>query len=150
MKKTEELSRELTELITATKEGRVRWNLQVQTTEANDPSQKPIEKEDDTEWTVDECYVSYYCQYKGRDFCMITYEMLKTAGDKVNSSNMVFCPPLGIRFFDLHTLLPYSIETSAVLLGQIHQLWVMLLDMYKVDKSSLYLDVRPGQLKIED
>ena len=150
MKKQEELSRELAELILATKEGKIRWNLQVQTTEANDSSKKPIEKEDGVEWAVDECYVSYYCQYKGKDFCMISYEMLKTSGDKVMSGNMVFCPPLGVRFFDLHTLLPYSVETSAVLLEQIHQLWIMLLDMYKADKGSVYLDVRSGQLTIED
>lgn len=150
MKRQEELSRELTELITATKEGKIRWNLQVQTTEANDAAEKPVERENGVEWTIDECYVSYYCEYKGKEFCMITYEMIKTAGEKVTSGNMVFCPPLGVRFFDLRTLMPYSVETSAVLLGQIHQLWVLLLDMYKVDKGSIYLDVRPGTLTIED
>lgn len=150
MKKQEELSRELAELITETKEGRIRWNLQVQTTEANPMSEKPMENEDGIEWAIDECYVSYYCQYKGKEFCMITYEMIKTSEDKVVSSNMVFCPPLGVRFFDLHTLLPYSVETSAVLLDQIHQLWVMILDMYKTDKGSVYLDVHPGRLTIED
>ena len=81
---------------------------------------------------------------------MITYELIKTAGDRITSSNMVFLPPLGMRYFDLRTLLPHSVETSAVLLDQIHQLWVMLLDMYKVDKGSIYLDVKPGKLTIED
>ena len=81
---------------------------------------------------------------------MITYEMIKTAGERVVTSNMVFLPPLGIRFFDLRTLLPYSIEVSNVLLEQIHQLWVLLFDMYKVDRGSIYLNVRPGVLKIED
>lgn len=114
MKRQEELSRELTELITATKEGKIRWNLQVQTTEANDAAEKPVERENGVEWTIDECYVSYYCEYKGKEFCMITYEMIKTAGEKVTSGNMVFCPPLGVRFFDLRTLMPYSVETSAV------------------------------------
>lgn len=150
MKKQEELSRELAELISETKAGRIRWNLQVQTTEANDPSEKPKEIENGVEWTVDECYVSYYCQYKGKEFCMITYEMIKKSEENVMSSNMVFCPPLGVRFFDLHTLLPHSVEASAVLLEQIHQLWVMLLDLYKTDKGSIYLDVRPGKLTIED
>ena len=69
---------------------------------------------------------------------------------KVKSSNMVFLPPLGMRFFDIHALLPYSIEVSNVLLDAIHRLWVMLLDMYKVDKGSIYLNVRPGTLTIED
>lgn len=150
MKKQEELCRELTELMKETKAGKIRWNVEVQTTEANAPEEKPVETEDGIDWTIDECYVSYYCTYKGKEFCMITYELIKTSGENVTTSNMVFVPPLGMRFFDLHTLLPYSVETSAVLLGQIHQLWVMLLDMYKVDKSSLYLDVRPAVLTIED
>lgn len=148
--KKEELSRRIAELLAETKAGRVRWNVEVQTTEANEASEKPIEVESGVEWTIDECYVSYYCKHRNKDFCMITYELIKTAGDKVTSSNMVFVPPLGIRLFDLRTLLPHSVETSPVLLDQIHQLWVLLLDMYKVDKSSLYLDVRPGRLTIDD
>lgn len=146
----EELGKRIAELIAETKEGRVRWSVEVQTTEANDASEKPKEVENGVEWTIDECYVSYYCKYKDRDFCMITYELIKTAGEKVTSSNMVFFPPLGVRYFDLRTLLPHSVETSAVLLEQIHQLWVLLLDMYKVDRGSIYLDVRPGKLTIED
>lgn len=148
--KQEQLCHKLAELMGATKEGKVRWNVEVQTTEANDSSDKPVELENGVEWTVDECYVSYYCKYHDAEFCMITYELIKTAGEKVISSNMVFLPPLGVRYFDLRTLLPHSIETSAVLLEQIHQLWVLLLDMYKVDKGSIYLDVRPGKLTIED
>lgn len=148
--KQEELSRKLAELITLTRDGKVRWSVEVQTTEANDAAEKPIEVENGIEWTIDECYVSYYCKYRDKEFCMITYELIKTAGEKVVTSNMVFMPPLGVRFFDLRTLLPHSVETSAVLLSQIHQLWELLLDMYKVDKSSLYLDVRPGTLVIED
>ncbi len=146
----EELSKRITELITATKEGKIRWSVEVQTTEANDSSEKPKEVEHGVEWTIDECYVSYYCKYREKEFCMITYELMKTAGDKVASSNMVFLPPLGMRYFDLRTLLPHSVETSAVLLDQIHHLWVLLLDMYKVDKGSIYLNVSPGKLTIED
>ncbi|MDD6306742.1 MAG: hypothetical protein PUA75_07310 [Clostridiales bacterium] len=150
MKKQDELFHEIVELMKETKENNLRWSVEVQTTEGNDPEEKPVEVEDGINWTVDECYVSYYCKYKGKDFCMITYEMIKTSGDKVTTSNMVFLPPLGMRFFDLRTLLPYSIEVSNVLLDQIHKLWVMLFDMYKVDKGSIYLDIKPGVLKIED
>ena len=107
--KQQELSRKLGELITETKAGKVRWNVEVQTTEANEASEKPVEKENGIEWTVDECYVCYYCKYRNQDFCMITYELIKTAGDKVATTNMVFVPPLGIRFFDLRTLLPHSV-----------------------------------------
>lgn len=148
--KQETLSHKLTECMKETKEGKIRWNVEVQTTEANDPMEKPVETENGVEWIVDECYVSYYCKYHGEEFCMITYELIKTADEKTKTSNMVFLPPLGMRFFDLRTLLPYSVETSPVLLEQIHQLWVLLLDMYKVDRGSLYLDVRPGKLTIED
>ena len=62
-----------------TKEGRIRWSVEVMTTEANPAEEKPVEHEDGLDWTIDECYVSYYCKYKGKDFCLITYEMLKTA-----------------------------------------------------------------------
>ena len=148
--KQETLCHKLTELIKETKDGRIRWNVEVQTTETNDVSEKPVEVENGVEWTIDECYVSYYCKYRGEEFCMITYELIKTAGTETVTSNMVFLPPLGVRFFDLRTLLPHSVEVSPVLLEQIHQLWVMLLDMYKADKGSLYLDVRPGKLTIED
>ena len=148
--KQDALNHKMTELLAATKDGKVRWSVQVQTTEANDPAAKPVETEDGVDWVLDECYVSYYCQYRGEEFCLISSELIKTAGERVATSNMVFLPPLGMRYFDLRTLLPYSVEASAVLLDQIHQLWVMLLDMYKVDRGSLYLDVNPGVLTIED
>lgn len=148
--KQEELIRKISELTAETKAGKIRWSVEVQTTEANDPADKPKEVEHGVEWTIDECYVSYYCKYRNTDFCMITYEMLKTAGDEVTSSNMVFVPPLGVRYFDLRTLLPYSLQVSAVLLEQIHQLWIILMDMHQADKGSIYLDVRRGKMTIED
>lgn len=150
MKKQQELIREITELMSATRDGQVRWDLLVQTTEANDPSEKPVEVEDGVSWTIDECYVSYYCKHRGKEFCMVTYELLKTSGELTSSGNMIFLPPLGLRFFDLHTLLPYSVECSPVLLDAVHKLWVMLMDMHQVDKGSIYLDVRAGKTTIED
>ena len=118
--------------------------------EHNNASEKPIEVEDGVSWTIDECYVSYVCKYKGKDFCMITYEMIKTANNKVQTTNLVFLPPMGIRAFHLQTLLPYAITTSNVLANQIHNLWELLLVQYKTDKASVYLDVVPGTLVIED
>ena len=97
MKRPEELSHMLTEMYNDTKDGKIHWNISVQTTENNEVSEKPVEVEDGVSWTIDECYVSYYCKYKGQDFLMITYEMIKTAGDKVHTTNMIFLPPLGIR-----------------------------------------------------
>ena len=97
--KQEELCRKLTEMIAETKAQKLSWRLEVQTTEGNDASEKPIEEEHGTKWTIDECYASYSCNYRGKEFCMITYELLKKSGDKERSSNLVFLPPEGIRFF---------------------------------------------------
>lgn len=150
MKKQEVLCRELAEMIKETKAGKIRWSVEVQTSEANKESEKLVEEVDGIHWTVDECYVSYFCKFRDQEFCMITYEMIKTAGSRTASTNMVFLPPLGMRLFNLHTLLPYSMEISNVLISQIRMLWEMLLDMYKVDKSSVYLDVKPATVTIED
>ena len=148
--KQEELCRKLTEMIAETKAQKLSWRLEVQTTEGNDASEKPIEEEHGTKWTIDECYASYSCNYRGKEFCMITYELLKKSGDKERSSNLVFLPPEGIRFFDLHTLLPYSVEMSAVLADHIHQLWLLLMEQYKEKCPGVELIVRSGTLTIED
>ena len=146
----EDLAKQLTEMVKETKAGRVKWEVKCQTTEYNDPASKPQVEEDGVLWTVDECYVSYYCQYKGNEFLMITYEMIHTTADKVKTTNLVFLPPLGIRFFDIHALLPYSVEASKVLTYQIHTLWTMLVDMYKANPASVSLDVSERVLTIED
>ena len=140
MKRPEELSHMLTEMYNDTKDGKIRWNLSVQTTENNEVSEKPVEVEDGVSWTIDECYVSYYCKYKGQDFLMITYEMIKTAGDKVHTTNMIFLPPLGIR----------AVQASGVLANQIHNLWELLLAMKKADPESVFMEVSAGKLVIED
>ena len=87
---------------------------------------------------------------EGKEFLMITYEMLHTAQDKVKSTNLVFLPPLGIRYFDIHTLLPYAVETSNMLSYQVQTLWTLLLDMYKKNPASVALDVSERVLTIED
>lgn len=150
MRNAEELSRQLTEMYKETKEGKLHWNIQVQTTEHNALSEKPVETEDGIAWIVDECYVSYVCKYRGQDFCMVSYELIKTAGDKVQTTNLVFMPPMGIRAFHLQTLLPYAVPASQVLASRIKNLWELLIQMYKSDHTSVYLDVIRGTLKIED
>ena len=150
MKKPEELSHMLTEMYDMTREGKIHWNISVQTTENNEMSEKPVEVEDGISWTVDECYVSYYCKYKGQDFLMITYEMIKTAGEKVHTTNMVFLPPLGIRVFQLPMLLPYAVQASGVLVNQIRNLWELLLTMKKANPESVFMEVTAGKLVIED
>lgn len=150
MKKEEELLKQLMDMTKDTKAGKIHWDVKCQTTEYNDAANKPQVMEDDILWTVDECYVSYYCEYKGNEFLMITYEMLHTAGDKVKTTNLVFLPPLGIRYFDIHTLLPYAMETSNMLSYQVQTLWSLLLDMYKANPDSVALDVSERVLTIED
>ena len=150
MKRPEELSRMLTEMYEQTKEGKIHWNISVQTTENNDTAEKPVEVEDGVSWTIDECYVSYYCKFKGQEFLMITYEMIKNAGEKVHTTNMIFLPPLGIRVFQLQTLLPYAVQASGVLANQIHNLWELLIAMKKADAESVFMEVTQAKLVIED
>ena len=81
---------------------------------------------------------------------MITYEMIHTAGDKRQTTNLVFLPPLGIRYFDISTLLPYSVPASNILIYEIHTLWLLLLEMYKSDNTSVELDASSRELMIEE
>lgn len=150
MKKEDELLKQLMDMIKDTKAGKIKWDVKCQTTEYNDAATKPQVMEDDMLWTVDECYVSFYCEYKGKEFLMITYEMLHTAADKVKTTNLIFLPPLGIRYFDINTLLPYSLEANNMLSYQIKSLWSMLLEMYKANPASVALDVSERVLTIED
>ena len=90
MKREDELLKELTDMIKETKKGQLKWKLTCKTTEYNDEAVKPTVTEDGITWTVDECYVSYECTYKGSDFVMITYEMIHTAGDKSTDNQPCF------------------------------------------------------------
>ena len=150
MKREDELVKQLAEMTKDTKTGKIHWKIECQTTEYNDADTKPQVEEDGIFWTVDECYVSYLCEYKGKEFLMITYEMIHTAGDKVKTTNLVFLPPLGVRYFDIHTLLPYSVDASQMLIYQIHTLWTMLVDMYNANPSSVTMNVNERVLTIED
>lgn len=150
MKKEEELIKQLQEMSKDTRLGKIHWDIKCQTTEYNDADSKPTTEEDGITWTVDECYVSYYCEYKGREFLMITYEMIHTAGAEVKTTNLVFLPPLGIRYFDIHTLLPYAVETSNMLTYQVQSLWKQLLDMYRANPESVSMDASERLLTIED
>ena len=149
MTKEQSLVRDLTEMIKDTKAGKVNWKVICQTTEYNDISTKPTTVEDDVTWIVDECYVSYECEYKGKTFVMISYEMIHSAGDKKNTTNLIFLPPLGIRYFDINVLLPYSVEADKMLVYEVNQLWLTILDMYKNKAENISLDVSPRELVIE-
>ncbi len=148
--KQDVLIRRMAEMIAATQDGKLSWRVEAQSTEANDESEKPHEEHDGIEWTIDECFVGYSCTFRGEDFCMVTYELIRTAGERVATSNMVFLPPKGVRYFDLRTLLPHAIETSPVLLDQIHQLWLALNDRAKAGAGDVEIRYSRGTLSIED
>ena len=149
MKKEEELLRLIPDLVKETKKGCLNWKIVCQTTEYNEVNKKPIINEEGIEWIVDECYVSYECEYKGKTFVMISYEMIHSAGDKKNTTNLIFLPPLGIRYFDINVLLPYSVEADKMLVYEVNQLWLTILDMYKNKAENISLDVSPRELVIE-
>ena len=151
MKKEDELFRQLTDLLKDTQAGKVRWDVKCQKTEYNDKAKKPVEKDaEGVEWTVDECFVSYYCLYKGKEFLMITYEMIHSAGDKVRTTNMIFLPPLGIRFFDVNTLLPYAVEVNQMLSYQAHMLWLSCVETYRNHPDRIAFDMSERTLSIEE
>jgi hypothetical protein len=149
MKKQEELMHHLSDMVKETKAGKLHWKIDCQTTEYNPVEEKPVVEEDGVNWTVDECYVSYFCEYKGQEFLMISYEMIHSAGTRKKTTNLIFLPPLGIRVFDIHTLLPYAVETSQVLAYDVHMLWLTILEEYRKNPDSITLNVDERKLTIE-
>lgn len=148
MMKPEELTQTLINMRKETQEGRLHWKLEVQTTEGNE--EKYTAEEDGVVWLVDECYTSFLCEYQGREFCMITYEMIKSNTEETRTVNYVFLPPLGIRLFSLHTLLPHSIEANAVLIAHIHALWELLAELVKNNSEQVEFRVREASVNIEE
>ena len=141
MKKEAELLRSVTELIKETQSGHKFWEIQCQTTEYKDPAEKQVEKEDGIDWTVDECFVSYHCTHQDKEFLMITYEKLYANGETRKSENLIFLPPLGIRFFDLGTLAPYAVKADQMLIYDIHMLWLSILEQYRKNPQSANITV---------
>lgn len=146
--KPEELTQMLMKMRKETQEGKLHWKLEVQTTEGNE--EKYTVEEDGVVWCVDECYTSFFCEYQGSEFCMITYEMIKDSGEEMRTVNYVFLPPLGLRLFSLHTLLPHSIEVNAVLLSQIHVLWELLMELAKSESGQVQLSLMEGTVNVEE
>lgn len=149
MKKEEQLLKELTDLVKETKEGRVQWDVQCQTTEYNDPSLKPFEEEGKERWIIDECFVSYHCIHNGREFLLITYEQIYTCGEKKKSCNLIFEPPLGIRFFDVDILAPYAVKADQMLVYEAHILWLTILEEYKKNPEKIRFDISPRELVLK-
>lgn len=146
--KPEELLQTLMKMHKDTKEGKLNWRLDVQTTEGNE--EKYTMEEEGKIWNVDECYVSYHCNYRGKEFCLITYEMIKTCGKQIHTINYLFLPPLGIRLFSLETLIPHSVQTDAVLISQVHMLWELLMELVKKKSPQVEFHITEASVNIED
>lgn len=143
------LQREIGKMVMETQAGRLNWKIDVSTTEFNEPASKPVIDVDGEKWTSDECYVSYYCQYRGEEFLMITYEMISKCGPKTKSTNLVFLPPLGVRFFELNSLIPHTVEADQMLTYSIHQLWMAILDAKKKRPEQITLDADSRELSFD-
>ena len=140
MKKSAELLKKLPDLVKETKENKLQWKIEFQTTEYNDPSEKPTEQIDGKDWLLDECFVSYHCEYKGKEFLLITYEQIASFEDKKKSYNLAFVPPLGNRFFDVDLLAPYAVELDQMLAYEIHMLLLTILEKLKEHSKNIRKD----------
>lgn len=150
MKKSTELLKKLPDLVKETKENKLQWKIEFQTTEYNDPSEKPTEQIDGKDWLLDECFVSYHCEYKGKEFLLITYEQIASFEDKKKSYNLAFVPPLGNRFFDVDLLAPYAVELDQMLAYEIHMLWLTILEKLKEHSKNITIDVSPRDSAVEN
>lgn len=150
MKKSAELLKKLPDLVKETKENKLQWKIEFQTTEYNDSSEKPTEQIDGKDWLLDECFVSYHCEYKGKEFLLITYEQIASFEDKKKSYNLAFVPPLGNRFFDVDLLAPYAVELDQMLAYEIHMLWLTILEKLKEHSKNITIDVSPRDSAVEN
>ena len=150
MKKSAELLKKLPDLVKETQENKLQWKIEFQTTEYNDPSEKPTEQIDGKDWLLDECFVSYHCEYKGKEFLLITYEQIASFEDKKKSYNLAFVPPLGNRFFDVDLLVPYAVELDQMLAYEIHMLWLTILEKLKEHSKNITIDVSPRDSAVEN
>lgn len=150
MKKSAELLKKLPDLVKETKENKLQWKIEFQTTEYNDPSEKPTEQIDGKDWLLDECFVSYHCEYKGKEFLLITYEQIASFEDKKKSYNLAFVPPLGNRFFDVDLLAPYAVELDQMLAYEIHMLWLTILEKLKEHSKNITIDLSPRDSAVEN
>ncbi len=150
MKKSAELLRKLPELVKETKENNLKWDIEFQTTEYNDPSEKPVEQIEEKPWVLDECFVSYHCTYKGEEFLLITYEQIASCEDKKKSYNLAFVPPLGNRYFDVDLLAAYAVELDQMLVYEIHMLWLTILEKLKEHSENINIDVTPRDSAVEN
>ena len=129
--KPETLMSKLDDLLKETNSNRLKWIVEIKTSEYENNIEKNIIQEENKTWTMDECYVSYSCNFHGENFVMVTYEDIEKCDNEIRSFNMVFLPPTGIRLFQMDSLISYSVEMSNPLALKLHTLWDTLLAKYK-------------------
>ena len=134
------LAVQLDDLINMTKKGRVEWDVRVKTTEHLADDQKDHIEEEGRNWTIDEVYILFSCQYLNNPFHLISYELLKTSGKDVRSNNLLFMAPNGMRLFQLDYLAPYNVACTPQLVARIHTLWLMILEGAKSGNPKIHLD----------
>lgn len=147
-KKEEQLVRKVTDMIQKTREGKLHWDIQCQTTEYNDPAKKPVETEEGETWVIDECFVSYHCMDQEKNFYWFLMSR-STPAERKEVLQFDFLPPLGIRFFDVDVLAPYAVEADQMLIYEVHMLWLTVLEQYKKDPQSMELDVTGRELVLQ-
>ncbi len=138
---TNNLSRQLEDMIKETGKNHLSWNMVIESTDDLDESIKEKLEDDGITWTVDECFVEYSCQWKGKDFCLISYEHVLSHEDKTRMNALVFLPPLGMRYFDINTLAPYAIKVDSVLANRVHILFETLMTHVRADDHTVSLRV---------
>ena len=134
------LAVQLDDLISRTRKGSQEWDVTVQTTEHMDDALKDHIEENGKTWIIDECYTNFTCRYLGNPFHLISYELIKTCGEEVNTNNLLFMAPDGMRLFQLDFLAPYNVENSAALTDKLHTLWLLILEGAKNKNPRIRLD----------
>lgn len=134
------LAKQIRDMTKQTMMGKMRWNVEIHTTDAD--TDKVRVKEDGKEWVVDECFTSFACQYQNQDFCMITYEVIKTYEGQVRSNNMVFMPPAFQRVFDLNMLISHMVDMDQVLAANIHKLYEEIYQLHKKGDPKIIWSVK--------
>ncbi len=137
MIKTKQLADQVEELVKETKKNGLSWKMQIETTDDLDPEMKEKLQTEEGEYVVDECFVSYECVFRKKEFRMISYERILTKGDIVRSSALIFMPPEGLRYFDVAVLAPFAVDNDAILSDRVHNLFVTLMDLHKADSPQV-------------
>ena len=143
MLNAKQLSDQIEELIKETKKNGLAWKMQIETTDDLEPEVKEKLETDEGEYVVDECFVSYECVFRKKEFRMISYERILTKGETVRSNALIFLPPEGLRYFDIAVLAPYAVDNNAILSDRVHNLFVTLMDLHREGASQIrvqYID----------